>query len=248
MKCRYCGGEVGLEEKTCPYCGRPNEQAVKHHQNMASFRRRYAETEAEVATKTRRYAQIVPRTVIILLLLIAAVVMWVIAESAYSFPENSRRRAAERHPETLTAQLEGDLENRDYLRFAPRMNYHDIRTYNSPFSDYSDLRWSAECYKDFVLAAERLFLHGNREEWLRYSASNDIMNFCHSLEYFLEQQERDMKYAETESHRAALEDMRKNVQEMTRVFLGIDGETFDHFIELSDNKKAAYIEEVLLGE
>ena len=57
MKCRYCGGEVGLEEKTCPYCGRPNEQAVKHHQNMASFRRRYAETEAEVATKTRRYAQ-----------------------------------------------------------------------------------------------------------------------------------------------------------------------------------------------
>ena len=47
MKCPYCGGEVGLEERFCSYCGRPNEQAQRHHQDMARFRKQYAETEAE---------------------------------------------------------------------------------------------------------------------------------------------------------------------------------------------------------
>ena len=28
MKCKYCGGEVSLSEKYCPYCGNLNEQTA----------------------------------------------------------------------------------------------------------------------------------------------------------------------------------------------------------------------------
>ena len=95
MKCKYCGGEVGLEESVCPYCGKPNDQAVRHHSEMASFRRRYAETEAAVVGKADHYARIVPRMLIILLLLITAVVTYAISENTYGYPEALRRSRAE---------------------------------------------------------------------------------------------------------------------------------------------------------
>ena len=248
MKCPYCGGEVGLEEKVCSYCGRPNEQAVQHQQNMASYRRRYAETEASVVTKAARYAQIVPRTVVILLLLIATVVMAVIAENAYYFPENMRRRAAERQPEAVLAVLDGYLENREYLSMASCFNYYDIRTYNGPFADYADdIRWTVEYYSDFVISMEKLFLHGDRDSWLKYGATSDIQRLCSALDCFLDSWNNDMRDVQNESHRAALEDMKNSVTEMMRVFLGIDREEFDGFVGLSENKKAAWIEEVLLG-
>ena len=246
MKCKYCGGEVGLEEKYCTYCGRPNEQALRHSQDMASYRRRYAETEAAVVNKTDRYRRIVLRAVLILLLLIASVAMYVVTENAYSIPETMRRRAAEKDPEHTISELDSYLEKGDYSGFSSYMTYYGIRTYGTAFERYSRLNWCAQYYSDFVLRMERLFLYGDRDDWIRYNASSDIRALCQSLEYFLDEYERAERDVESELYRAYIEDMRQQMTEMLDVYLGIDGSELDGFLTLSDNRKAAAIEEVLL--
>lgn len=247
MKCNYCGGEVGLEEELCPYCGRPNEQALQHHRNMASFRRRFAQTETEVMGRTERYAGIVPRTILIVIFLIITIVAFFVAENSFSVPEDMRRRAAERHPESYRAVLDQFLEEKDYISFASYLSFHDIRTYRTAFSEYNDLQWSAEYYQGVVEYLERLFLHQETEDWLRFDASNDVLRLCQELEYFMDAYERGVRDSESASHRAILDDMRNNVLEMLHVFLGIDGDEIDDFLKLSDNRKAALIEEVLFN-
>ena len=246
MKCKNCGGEVGLEERFCPYCGTPNEQAVRHFQDMADYQQRYAATEADVVSAAKRYAQIIPRVVAILLLLIAAVVMAVVAENAYAFPDRMRRRAAEKDSEGTVAAMEAYLAQGDYLAFASYADFNDVRVYNSPFEAYAGVRWVAQYYKDVVLRMERLFLHEDREQWAAKRAPDDIQALCQSLENFFDALERGTRNTESEAHLACVEQMRGDVMEMLRVYLGLEGEEAERFLAMSANRKAAYLEEVLL--
>ena len=245
MKCKYCGGEVGLEESVCPYCGKPNDQAVRHHREMASFRRRYAETEAAVVGKADHYARIVPRLLIILLLLITAVVTYAISENTYGYPEALRRSRAERNPQPIMETLDKCLEDRDYIAFSSWLTYHSIRCYNGPFEGYEDLQWTAEYYKDFVLAAECVFLHGELDEWEKENTGYELRRLCQNLERFLETEERALRNVEKEEHREALENMSSDVMEMMRVFFGLDGEKLEEFLTFSEARKTAYLEGVM---
>ena len=247
MKCIYCGGEVGLEENFCPYCGRPNEQAQRHHQEMADYRQRYAETEAAVVGKVKHYAQIVPRVVAILLLLVAVVVMFWVTENAYAFPDEIRRRAAEKHPQEVMAQLDGYLKDRDYLGFVSFFNYNGIRIYGSAFVDYTDVEWCAEDYKGFLLQLEQLFLNKDYESWLKYSAADDIRRLCMHLDEFEDTYTDAQRDTQLPLHQAAMDDMRDTMRDMLRIYLGIGDEELESFLSLSENQKAARIEEVLLG-
>ena len=246
MKCKYCGAEVGLEENFCSYCGKPNEQALRHTQDMASYHRRYAATEAAVINKTKRFSQIILRAVLILIILIATIVMYVVTENAYSIPETMRRREAEKNPERTIAALDGYLEKRDYLGFSTYMEYNGIRTFRTDFEAYSCVSICADYYKDFVLRMERLFLHTDQEDWLKYSASSDIRWLCQSLDEFLYEYDRAQQREESERFLSFIEDMRQTMTGMLRVYLGIGEEEFEEFLALSENRKAAYVEEVLL--
>jgi len=246
MKCKYCGGEVGLEESVCPYCGKTNEQAARHHREMASFRRRYAETEAAVVGKADHYARIVPRMLVILLLLITAVVTYAISENTYGYPEELRRHRAERNPKPIMEILDKCLEDRDYIAFSSWLTYHGIRCYRGPFEEYEELQWTAEYYKDFVMAAECALLHGELDTRDKENISYDLRRLCQNLESFMETAERELRTVESEDHRDALENMRSDVMEMMQVFFGLDGEKLEHFLTLSEAGKTAYLEEVLL--
>lgn len=244
MKCIYCGGEVGLEEKYCPYCGKPNEQAQLHHQDMAHYRRRFAQTEAEVVGSARKYSQIIPRIVAILLLLIAAVVMFALSANAYFFPEEMRRRAAERHPETIMAELDAYLENREYLSFASCFAYNNLRTYRTAFAEYSDVEYCADNYSHFVLQIERLFLNKNSENWRKYYADDDIRRLCECVDDYEEAYAYALRSEQLPLHQSAMDDMRRDIRNMMGVYLGIGEEEWDSFLASSANRKAARIEEV----
>lgn len=246
MKCRYCNGEIGLEQKFCPYCGRPNEESQRHSRDMERFSSRYSETEATVISKADRYARAVPRAILIILLLIASVVMYFVSENTYQIPENTRRRAAEKDPAAMCAVLDGYLEEGDYIAFASCFSFNGLRTYNSPFENYSDIYWCADNYKTFVLDVEKLYLHGNRENWLKYSASDDIRYLCQTLESFIETYERGKRDAEDPQHIVYLDDMRDNIMDMLHVYFGIDESEAESFLAMTDNRKASYMEEVLL--
>lgn len=45
MKCEFCGGTLSLENEYCPHCGRPNEHARKHIEDMRHYDSVYEETK-----------------------------------------------------------------------------------------------------------------------------------------------------------------------------------------------------------
>ncbi len=104
----------------------------------------------------------------------------------------------------------------------------------------------AQYYKDVVLRIERLYLHQDREQWAARRAPDDIQALCRSLEDFFDTLERGTRDVASDAHRAYIEDMRGNVMEMLRVYLGLEGEEAERFLTLSTNRKAALLEEVLL--
>ena len=247
MKCKYCSGEIGLEDRYCPYCGKPNEEAVRHFSDMADYQERYASTEESVVGAAKRYGQIIPRAVAVLLLVIAAVVMAVISENTFGLPELMRRRAAQKDPDATAAALDSYISERDYISLASYMDYYDIRTYDSPFEAYSDLKWAAVYYKDIMLYAERMYLHKDREKWVKDRAPDDIRFLCQALDSFFETLQRANRNGEKAQHQESLDDMRSGVMDMLRVCFGLEGEDAEQFLALSGNRKAALLEEVVLG-
>ena len=244
MKCPYCGGEIGLEDTSCPYCGRPNDQAVQHVLDMSRYRRRFAETESHVLGKAQNYSRIVPRVLVILVLVVACVVMAVVTENAYGMPGNSRRRAAEKDPAGTISVLESYLERDDYISFASTIEYNEIRVYSDPFSDYSRLYWCAWYYREFVIRMEHIFLQKDRAEWARNDASYDIRYLCQSITSFKESY--DTAERDDAPRMDDIRQMRTNMLNMLHVMFGFeDPETF---FALTENRMAAAIEEVLLNE
>ena len=231
MKCPYCGAEVGLEETVCSYCGRPNEQALRHQQDMADYRLRYRETEAAVSRKTKHYSQIVPRVMVLLVLIIGCVITGVISESAYSMPDQSRHRY---------------LDQGDYISFSSYMDYNGIRVY-SDFPEFREISYLAYDYKAFVLSLEEAILHGDEEEWKKYNATSDIRRICDDLDEFYNTAEHTVQNAELDQTMMHAEAMQKNIEGMLSFYLGIDKEKIKEFLQYSDAKKASLIEEVLLN-
>ena len=244
MKCPYCGGEIGLEAASCPYCGRPNEQALQHVRDMSRFRRRYAETESHVLGKAKNYSRIVPRVLVILVLVIACVVMAVITENAYGLPGNARRRAAEKDPSGTIALLESYLDQDDYISFASAIDYNEIRVYSGSFSEYSRLYWCAWYYREFVIRLEHIFLQKDRAEWARNDASYDIRTLCQSISSFKESY--DTAERDDSPRMDEVRQMRSNMLKMLNVMFGFDDP--EEFFTLTENRMAAAIEEVLLDE
>lgn len=246
MKCPYCGGEMGLEAPACPYCGRPNDQSVQHVQAISRFNRRFEETRRQVLGKAQSYSRIIVRAAVLLVLVISCVVMAVIAENAYSMPENSRRRAAERNVAEMKSRLDGYLAEGDYISFASTIEYNGLYLYGSSFSEYTEVNWCAASYRDFVLRLENIFLQGDREAWAKYEASSDIRYLCSTIKSFedsLSSARRNLEGSPLMDHVMV---MRRDMQQMLSFWFGIEDP--EAFFALSENRMAAAIEEVVLGE
>ena len=245
MKCKYCGGEVGLEELVCPYCGQPNDQAVLHQKDMAAYRQRFHATETAVRQKAHQYSQIIPRVVLILTLLIGGIIMLAISSEAYYFPEAARHRAAMRHPDQTRQTLERCLEEGDYISFSSWMEYNDI-SYYSDFPEYEDVGSCAYNYRYLLIRMEQLFLHADVESWTKDNAASEIHWFCESLDDFFENLELIERYSESPDYMEHVHIMRENVLGLLKVYFKIEENDLDAFLSLSSNRKAAFIEEVLL--
>ena len=52
MKCPHCGSPMGLEDEFCSFCGKPNEFAKKHQEDMKHYHKEFKETQEKVYKKT----------------------------------------------------------------------------------------------------------------------------------------------------------------------------------------------------
>lgn len=250
MKCKYCGAEISLEENICSYCGQPNEQALKHVRDMEHFKKRYERTEKDVVGRTKGFAAITARAVILTALIIATIIVYFISENAYSMPENARRKKALRAPDDYIKVLDGYLENGEYTAFSAYINYHNIPVYKDSFEKYSSISYLIDYYTYAVGTLEALIMHGDDESFYKWGltsaagrAANGIINFYEYAD------EENYRYPDdNEEYIAYFTDMKKNMDCFLMTYFDMDEAELEHFLSLSENRMSAYLEEAFLNE
>ena len=116
MKCTHCGGNIGLEDKICPYCGAPNEHALGHQEDMRRFEASFKETQAHVEERTSRFSRMAVPVTLAVILLLAMFASVVFAASSYDIGRSLAMKERAKHADEYKLRIEEFLSEKDYMR------------------------------------------------------------------------------------------------------------------------------------
>lgn len=115
MKCEYCSGNISLEDERCPYCGRINEQARKHIQDMQRYQGSFESTQRDVYAVTGKYKGIMVKLIFLAILIIMSVIMLFIQGQSYGIRRAIGRTQARVNAEKYKPELDEFLSAGDYI-------------------------------------------------------------------------------------------------------------------------------------
>lgn len=146
MNCKYCGGNLSLEDRFCPHCGKPNEHAQQYVKDMEEYKSRFDTTQGDVYKVTRNYSEITAHAVIITVLVVLCLVVLFVTRNTYSIRRNVHDLQAKKHHKEYTAKMDQYLEDEDYLGFHAFCEARDIRVYTEGYESYAVIMRAADHY------------------------------------------------------------------------------------------------------
>lgn len=115
MKCKYCGGNLTLEQAYCPHCGRPNEEAAQHVKDMEHYKSNFEDTKSDVYEVAEKNTEIMSHMIIITVLVILCVVVFVVSARSWSIHRGLLQFDAGIRQSSYMKQMEQYLEDEDYI-------------------------------------------------------------------------------------------------------------------------------------
>ena len=116
MKCNNCGAPLQLDQKFCPNCGSPNEQGLKHANDMENYNKKFNRTRSKVISNSKWFVKnITPIAVVMLSAIVLAAAL--IANNSmfgYRVTERDNKRYNKTHNDEIQVQLKELLDNEDY--------------------------------------------------------------------------------------------------------------------------------------
>jgi len=244
MRCTYCGGEIGLEDAFCSYCGRPNEQAARHAGEMHAFRADYERTKSGVEHTVRRFAGSSVRLAMLAVLLIATVLLLLAGGRAYSIRRAWVQARSQRNAETCMAEMDALLAEEDFLGFHAYCEANCIDPYNNVFEPYAPAERAARSFSylcaDLFRAAHPPAYYDT--ERLIETLTDDLGYFCDALD--MEQYEY-YQGADSAQNRAALAAMQERTSLLLQSCCGLSPEEAGAIWEMSGAQRAITLEEAM---
>ena len=243
MKCPNCGGQMGLEDAFCPYCGTRNEQAAKHQSDMAHFRQEYERTQADVMQKTSLMQRHGSWLVILSVLLVALVAGIVLNVFAWDIGYSIRTGSAESSRSEDSQVMDAFLEKGDYGQFVGYYNANDI-SYDYDNS-YQALRTAANAYvylvQDIAEVNDRSRRSTSSEHLsFLYSSMAESLNRIYTIE---QQYSYDIDRYLPSDKRKYVDDIRERAAAISKAYLGLTDEDLQEIPNMSTRKLAKIIEE-----
>ena len=241
MKCKYCGGEIRLEDMQCPFCGRPNEEAIRHAQDMQRYQREFQQTKADVTEKASHSSRKAVRIAAIAFLLAAIVGNIVLQMNSYSFRYAAERRAAKRNAPQFIAAIDTYLEEEDYIGFVSYCQNHNLSMSDPAFDKYYRIYRTAHSYKGSVQQMMKLINHSRYTdvESIKKWTAEDIQEFYENLdpEKYSYYEEADSEWSVTH-----IENMKTSLEALYVAYLDMTPEEAAGMESLSRGKRAVLIE------
>lgn len=246
MKCKYCGGDVTLDDHFCPHCGRPVDQAQRHRMEMEQYETEFEETRQEALDKISAASVggfAVGVRLAVICALIAAIAFMIVNFDPYTVNERREKNAAKKNYDAYIAQMEEYLENRDYVTLSSFCRKHQL-DYNKDYSGYQAVITAAMYYNYIYRGLQELaFVKGDKvnNNYYLQELSKNVNNF-----YEESGQEYSLRYAkDPERVREVIAEMEQDFGVLMQRYLGLSGEETDSLKDLSKSKRTVLIEQAL---
>ena len=234
MKCKYCGGNLSLEEKTCPHCGRLNEEAIQHAADMERYQDHFEETRKDVYGVAKRFSGITARAVIIAALMLAIFVVFLIDDNVWDIRRWFVTMNSNVHVEEYSSQMERYLEEENYTAFRYFCKNHYIDGYNDNYQDYQPLIQAASAYEVVYSSINSLIMAEDER-----TAGSYISNIEWGYAWF--ERSKDEGYYNDENIRekslSVMEQMETKLKILLRAYLGFTVEETEQFGELNQAER-----------
>ncbi len=229
MKCDYCGSNLTIDDKVCPYCHQPNKHYVKHRQDMFHYETDYQNTKSEVYEKagkiSRRAARISVLAVMVMLVLGAVLVN----AFAWDIQRELKAQKAKKHLSEHQAQLDIYAEEEDWIHYYNYMNDRDLTFYTlgeGEFEHYQQFSRLTSCYSEIFDMCSRLVEYGDTDDDYYYP-DKCLENISGQLETMYRYVQEDYYYYEMYQHHTEwCEKLISQAEALVQTYVGVDEEVF----------------------
>lgn len=115
MKCEFCGSNMEIEQLYCPACGRKNEHAQKHREDMLDYKQQFRQTKEEVIGNSRRFNTKTAFIAIICILITLSTGCFLTRAYSYEIRSWYREKNIAAHKEEYYKEISRLMENKDYI-------------------------------------------------------------------------------------------------------------------------------------
>jgi hypothetical protein len=245
MKCISCGGEIGLTDERCPFCGCVVTETAGHRAELKSYKTKSEKTKRGLAKTLAENVPLAISAVVMVVLFIACVVAFYVEDNAYIFRSDSMRRDSVKNYEEYSAEINKYLEAGDYTGFAAFKEYHNIAEWEAPYDDLNLLWKMAYEYTSLVSDIESATMFGEDASW--YNPESDVSDCRRSIYDFYHEYEYRHDEIESDPYAVYIHDMKSKADIMLKIYLGLDDEAREVFLADSDIGQEVYLEEVLIN-
>ena len=245
MKCKYCGGDVTLQDHFCPHCGRPVDQALRHQKEMREYETEFEETKREAINKisvSSGGGTAVGIRLAIIVALTIALIWMLINLNSYDINQRKEKRLANANYDAYVEQIEQYIADRDFVALSRFENKHNL-DWNDKYKEYRDIFYAASSYEYIYRGIlETAFLLKDARSL--YYAENLSENVNRFYEQILSDRSTysDADPGKTE---AAYNEMEQDMLTLLQKYLHISKEDADSMRELSKSRRKVLIEQAL---
>ena len=246
MKCISCGGEIGLNDERCPYCGRILTETAGHRAGMKNYRKRTEKAKQGASKAVSSNMPIVISAVVMVILLTAICIALYVKDNAYTFRSDAMRKESVKKYREYSTEIKKYLEAEDYTGFAAFKEYHNIAEWEAPYDDLKLLWEMADDYNALVSSIESAVMFGEDADW--YNPDSYIHSIRRAIDEFYYEYDHKQNEIESDPYAVYIRDMKDKADIILRVYLGLDDAAREEYLESSDIHREAYLEEVLINE
>ena len=232
MKCKYCGSNLGIEDKTCPYCGKVNVKAAGYQAKIEWHQDSYEQVESEVKEKSKLAGRIGRILVIAAMLAITFIMLRSIdvnsnVEKRYERQKNEIAKEVEKNRDEITEAVDSMVKNRNYQALYFYQYKYNLRS-DSSFDEYKNVFGAVARYHeiqdDILNIIDGYDQRGEKapKDWCREAAiSIDDWSWSAEGNSGNNAQGSSENLAE---HEAFLSDIKKETQDMVQVYFNLTDE------------------------
>ena len=245
MKCEYCGNNLQIEDRVCPFCGKPNPFAKQHQKEMDRFSRKFEKTRADVLKESARFNRKTVRITILSVLVALCAVFALLCARADDIRYDRQEKAIEQDAPQIRKTIDEMMEAGD-----PCMLYRYVSVNRYSYSDALreyDAVISVSLYYDRFYE-NLMMLNAKKQDPSRYTyttAAELLEGIAASVRRIHESMQENKYHPEMHSaeKKAYMERVCDTVRVMLTGYLHLTDEEAGQIFELSEARLNVMLEE-----